>query len=230
MGARVLERSSMIVAIAGQKGGAGKSTAAVHVACELHERGARVLLVDGDVQGSVVAFAEVAAEQGRAGPTVVAMGATMHRPGGLPALVGTFEHVVIDCPGRTDAVTRSALMVADVAVLPVVPSPVDAWALAGTVALVRDAQQLRPELRAVALLSRVQARTALGRSARGIVQAYGVEVLRAVLSARVAYCESWAAGQGITSYAPGDLGTCEVRRLVDELLALGAEVGVRHVA
>jgi len=42
----------MIVALAGQKGGAGKTTVAICLACEAFERGQRVLLVDADPQGN----------------------------------------------------------------------------------------------------------------------------------------------------------------------------------
>lgn len=70
----------MIIAFAGQKGGAGKSTLAIATACELHARGYRVLLVDADPQGSARTFAAVAAEGGYPSPTVVSMGAEMYRP------------------------------------------------------------------------------------------------------------------------------------------------------
>jgi chromosome partitioning protein len=68
-------------AFAGQKGGAGKSTMAIAVAAELMARGSKVLLVDADPQGTATTWTEVAAEAGHATPTLVAMGANMHRPG-----------------------------------------------------------------------------------------------------------------------------------------------------
>lgn len=61
-------------------------------------RGHRVLLVDADPQGSARTWADVAAEAGHATPTVIAMGAQMHKPGQLDEIVGTYDVTVIDCP------------------------------------------------------------------------------------------------------------------------------------
>lgn len=214
------ECPGVIVAVAGQKGGAGKSTVAVNVAAELVHRGRSVLLVDADPQGTSRTWAEVAAEAGRPSPTVAAMGATMHRPDQLPRLRSSFDCVVVDCPPRAGDVQRAALMVADVAVLPCGPSAADAWALAGSLEAVAEARALRPQLVAVVLLTRVQGRTALGRGARDVLAESGLPLLRASLGYRVAYAEALAAGRGVTDYAPADRAAVEVRGLVDELEAL----------
>jgi len=107
----------------------------------------------------------------------------------------------------------------------------DAWALASSIALVAEAQALRPELRAAVLLTRLTSSTALSRGARGVVEGAGLPVLRAALGYRVAFAESLAAGQGVTTYAPGDLARLEVEHLADELDAFGTdEESSRHVA
>lgn len=221
----------MFFTISGQKGGAGKSTVAVCLASELLERGRRVLLVDADPQGTVATWAAVAAEAGRACPTVISMGATMHRPDQLPRVATAFEDVVIDCPPRHDAVQRAALMVADIAILPVGPSPADAWALAKSAELVVEAQTVRPTLRPLVLLTRIQASTGLSRAARSVVTGAGLPVLRTTLGYRVAYAEALAAGVGVTGRSSSDRAALEVRGLVDELeAAAGRKREVAHVA
>jgi len=221
----------MIIAFSGQKGGVGKSTAAISVAVEWQARGRRVLIVDADPQGTASTWAEVAVEASRQPPAVIAMGATMHRDGQLARVAAPFELVVIDCPPRHDAIQRSALMVADVAILPCGPSAADAWALASSIALIREAEAVRPELRAAVLLTRVQASTALSRGARAVLEAAGLPVLRTALGYRVAYAESLAAGQGPSTYAPGDTARLEVEKACDEIeaFALAREVAP-HVA
>ena len=207
----------MIVALAGQKGGVGKSTVAVALAAEALARGRSVLLVDADPQGTARTWGEVATEAGHPSPTVIAMGATMHRPEQLPKVAGGFALVVIDCPPRAGDVQRSALMVADVAILPCGPSAADAWALASSLELVTEAQTLRPELRAAVLLTRVQSRTTLAKGARDVLGESGLPVFASELGYRVAYQEAIAAGLGVAEYARHDAAADEVRGLLDEI-------------
>lgn len=213
----------MILALCGQKGGSGKSTAALAIACELQERGERVLLVDGDPQGSARAFGQVAAEFGYEAPTIVGMGADLHRPHQLPALAGDFAHVVLDTPPRLAEVQRAALMVAELAVLPCGPSGLDAWSLGESLELVRAAQNVHPALVACVLLARKVSGTVLARGAREALAECGLPILKGELGFRIAFQEAPAAGLGVTRYAPTSEAAGEVRALVDELLTLAAQ-------
>jgi chromosome partitioning protein len=213
----------MIIALAGQKGGSGKTTTALAIAAEWHDRGCRVLLVDADPQGSLRTWAEVAAEAGHSAPTVVAMGASMYRADQLPTLAEGYDEVVIDCPPRHDDIQRAALMVADLVVLPCGPSAMDAWALAEGLDLVTRARQLRPELQATILITRKVARTSLGSGARQTLAGCGLPVLSTELGFRVAYQEAPAAGLGVAQYDPKSAAAREVRKLVDEVQSIGEE-------
>ena len=222
----------MIVAFAGQKGGVGKSTTAVCLAVAALERGSRVLLVDADPQATVRTWGEVAAERRQPAPTVVAMGASMHKAGQLGHLAGNYDVTFIDCPPRHGEVQRSALMVADVVVLPCGASAADAWALTTSLEVVHEARAVREELLACVLITRKQGRTALGKNARKVLESTGLPVLETELGSRVAYQEALAAGQGITTYAARDAGTREIFDLLDELgrLCDGKEASGRFVA
>ena len=207
----------MIVACVGQKGGIGKSTIAIALAAEGVARGRTVLLVDGDRQATVRTWAATAAEHDHPVPTVIAMDATMHRPGQLDAVAAGYDLVLIDCPARLGEVPASALMVADLALLPTGPSGADTWALAESLDLLQKAQTLRPGLRA-ALVVNKQTRTALGRGVRAALAGVGVPVLRTELFTRVAYQEAVNVGQGVAQYAPRDPAAAEVRALFDEIV------------
>ena len=208
------------IALTGQKGGGGKSTVAMSVAAEALARGLRVLLVDADPQGTSRTWGAVALEAGHPTPTVVGMGADLHKPGQLPALAHGFDLVLVDCPPRHADVQRAALMVADLAILPSGPSANDVWALAESVELVKAAQRIRPELKAVALVTRKVPNTVIGAAAREALAAVGLPLLKTELGFRVAYQEAPAAGLGVCQYAPTSEAADEMRALTSEVLAL----------
>ncbi len=213
-----LDVSAVIVALTGQKGGVGKSTLAICIAAELLARRHKVLLVDADPQGTIRTWGEVAVDAGQPLPSIVAMGSTMHRADQLPTVRLGYDDVIIDCPPRHGEIQRSALMVADMAILPCGPSSADAWALGASIDLVNEARTLRSDLEVRILITRKQGRTALGRSAREELEKSGIELLKTEVGYRVAFAEALGAGQGVTAYAPKDAAADETRALVSELL------------
>jgi chromosome partitioning protein len=206
----------MIVTLMGQKGGVGKSTTAICLAMAAFERGQSTLLVDADPQGTLRTWSEVAAENQRAVPTVVAMGSSMHRPGQLDVIARSYDWTFIDCPPRHGDVQRSALMISDLAVLPCGPTASDVWALSTSLELVQSARTLRDSLRACIVITRKQPRTALGKEARAVLEKSGLSVLRSELLYRVAYQEALALGSGVTGRRR-DAAACEVQGLFEEL-------------
>jgi chromosome partitioning protein len=222
----------MIIALTGQKGGVGKSTTAINLAVAAMGKGRRVLLVDADPQGTARTWGEVASEAGQKTPTIVAMGATMHRPGQLDAVARGYDVTIIDCPPRHGEISRSALMVADLAIFPCGPTAADAWALASTIETFQEARALRATLQGCVLITRKQGRTALAKSARAVLETSGLPVLAAELGHRVAYQEALAAGKGVTTYSPRDAASKEINHLLDELEAMshGQEASVGFAA
>lgn len=221
----------MIVALVSQKGGCGKSTLAISLAVEWHRRGFRTLLVDADPQGTALAWGEVAAEKGRKGPTVIAMGDNLRAD--LPGLSKGYEVTVIDTPGRQSKRTIGALVRADLALIPCGPSPADLWALGETVELVQGVEELRPDLLTAIVVNGDQKRTALSKATKKAVAAAGYPVLGASLGQRVAFAEAVAAGKGVTSIRDGGMAANELRRVADEIESMIEEAkgeGAAHVA
>lgn len=199
-----------------RKGGASKSTLAILLSAEWHRRGRKTLLVDADQgQGTALRWSDIAAENGINAPTTIGVSEGLAQQ--VPTLAQNFDRVVLDTPGRAARMARAALMVSDVALLPTSPSPADVAALAETIETVREAQEVKPDLRAFIVLARLDPRTALARGIREDLEPFGFPVLESSLGFRVAYQELAATGQSMAEYAPGSTAAKEVDALTSEV-------------
>jgi len=101
---------AIIVDVANQKGGSGKTTTCVNLAGGLAEAGYRVLLVDADPQASALGWRRNGGEENLLGFDLVALpNNTLHKD--LPSLASRadYEVILIDCPpggGATVAFRR----------------------------------------------------------------------------------------------------------------------------
>ena len=216
----------LTVAAVGQKGGSGKSTLITCLGDWALNKGYRVLFVDADPQHTLTFWANAAGQAGGRAPRVISA-AEPHRE--QESFAG-HDLVLIDSPGRLDVTQKSALLVADLALVPAVPSVADLWALKDSVDLVRVAQTLRPQLQLGLVLNRVtRSRIAkqTGNLIRAAASAAGIAVLRGELGQRTAYVEALAHGAGPLSLGPESVAAKEVGQVFDEVLGLCLEGG-RH--
>jgi chromosome partitioning protein len=213
----------MITSLVSQKGGVGKSTLAVSIAWELMARGARVLLVDTDPQGTTRRAGEMAAARGLTGPTTIVIGKGIEQSHQLPRLVPHFDHVIIDTPGHLSELTRPLLLLSDVMLIPVGQSGADVWGNEDIITIAHTAREtLNPNLRAALVFVRSYPQTILCKKARAKLSQQPLPLLSAETTDRVAWQEAIMAGQGVTSWAPKDRAAAETRALVSALLAFGA--------
>jgi chromosome partitioning protein len=149
----------MIVALLNQKGGVGKTTLALHLAGRWALQGQRVLLIDADPQSSALDWSEQRSREGlpRLFGVVGLARDTLHRE--APELARTADHVVIDGPPRVAGLMRSALLAADLVLIPAQPSPFDGWASGEMLKLIEEARIFRPAVVARFVLNRCDART-----------------------------------------------------------------------
>lgn len=209
----------MIICIAGQKGGAGKTTVAINLALALAglSEKVEVALVDADVQRSCM---EALGKQTRPNLTLYEIHDNAHET--IKALKQRF--IIVDTPGRTGETMYQAVAVSDLVIVPIQPSPLDVLAAAKTVkALLAVRAEFNPGLKCCFLINRATPRTTLAGEIRKILKNYyPFPVLATMLHDRQAYKQSLSTGQSViefdkTSAAAKEIGllTVEIKRYID---------------
>ncbi len=210
----------MIIALLNQKGGVGKTTLATHIAGELAMQGSSVILLDADPQGSALDWTQRRSQNGlpRLFSAVGLARETMHQE--APELARRCDHIVIDGPPRIAALARSALLAADLVLIPVQPSPYDVWASAEMVSLIREAQVFRPALRAAFVINRRVSTTVIGREARNALTDQPLPSLLSEVRQRIVFADSVARGQLARELDTDSNAAREIAALAAEVLRM----------
>ena len=194
-----------MIAVGNVKGGVGKTTLAVNLTICESLRGADVLLVDGDEQGTARAFTELRAETlGAPGYTAISLrGAEIRTQ--VRQLRSKYRRIQIDVGGRDTCSLRAALTVADVLVVPVMPATFDVWSLDPVHELIGEAREINTQLRTVVLLN---AADPLGKdndeAAVIIREKESVEYFPHPIIRRKAFRNAAAGGLSVLEYRPTD--------------------------
>jgi chromosome partitioning protein len=131
-----------------------------------------------------------------------------------------FDLVLIDAGGRDSAVFRSAILAADLLLIPVLPSQYDIWATQGTIEALKEARIFKDNLDARLILNQVIPNTTVAREALKALEEFNVPLLKTQLHSRVAYKQSVGEGQGVTEYEENGKAAAEIRDLFEEVRRL----------
>ncbi|RRY11324.1 ParA family partition ATPase [Brucella anthropi] len=207
----------MIVALLNQKGGVGKTTIALHLAGEWAKRGQRVTVIDADPQGSALDWSQQRARESlpRLFGVVGLARDTLHRE--APEIARDVDHVIIDGPPRVAGLMRSALLAADLVLIPVQPSPFDGWASAEMLSLLGEARIYRPQLVARFVLNRCAARTVIARETAETLADHDPPLLAARIGQRVAFADTAQTGRLVSEIDSDSAAAREIAALVAEI-------------
>jgi len=203
---------AVVITVAQQKGGAGKTTLAANLAAVLAAT-SRVALLDIDPQRSLArwhALRATHADRVAALEFSDVSGWRLARE--LDRLRGDHDFVLIDSPPQIDTDARLAIRGADLVLIPVQPSPPDIWAAEGTLKLAADERRT-----ARLALNRVPTGSRLRESVEADIAARKLPVLRATLGNRTGFASAFAAGLGVTEAAPRSIAAAELRALLAEI-------------
>ncbi len=189
----------MITVIVNQKGGVGKTTTAVHYASWLQRKKYKVLLVDSDAQNLSFLWAK----------SLPFLAISEVNPDELaeqiPLWSQDYEAIVIDGAGGLAATTKVILYYANVALIPCQPAALDLVSSGSVIKLVKQAQQIRPELRSAAFINRAIPRTRLAQETKeALTHMEAINFLPTMIHQR--QCIADAFGQHSTVFDMGKAG------------------------
>ncbi|MET3791012.1 chromosome partitioning protein [Aquamicrobium terrae] len=183
--------------------------------------GSRVTLVDADPQGSALDWSQQRPREGlpRLFGVVGLARDTLHRE--APELAREVDHVVIDGPPRVAGLMRSALLAADLVLIPVQPSPLDGWASAEMLVLLAEARIYRPQLVARFVLNRCGARTVIARETAETLADHDPPLLAATVGQRVVFADAAQTGRLASDIDRQSPAAREIAALAVEVERLG---------
>jgi chromosome partitioning protein len=197
------------IALVCQKGGAGKTTLAVHVAVETQRRGLRTLLLDLDAQASA---SKILARRGDDPPDF-----DTEHPARLEETLKSaeaegYDLVVLDTAPQADQAALRAARAADLIIVPVRPTIVDMDAVQTTMDICALAKRIP-----VFVLNAVAPQGREAVEAREVIVGRGGAVAATTLGDRKAFRTAFNDGRAAQEVEPGSKAASEITALIAEL-------------
>lgn len=194
------------IAIISQKGGAGKTTVALHLAAAAEDSGHTALVIDLDPQATA---SQWAAWRKDAPPVVI--------DSAPPRLAAKIEQaasqgasfIVIDTPPHADSAASAAVEAADLVLIPCRPSAFDLAAVQTTASLVK----MRGKPAFVVFTAGSPTAPRMYEEAAQVVQGYGLEACPHIIADRAAFRHAAAEGKTVMEIEPNGKAAEEVREL-----------------
>lgn len=188
-----------VVVMASPKGGVGKSTCAVLLASEFARMGADVTVLDCDPNKSLSRWAA------HGTPPGVKLVRDIGRSEIVPAIRsadGDGRVVIVDLEGVASQLVSRAISQADLVIVPMQPTALDAEIGSEALALIREEEEaLGRKIRHAVVLTKTSAavKSRVQKELEEQLRGAGVDVIEPSLVARAAFSELFAVGGDLTA-------------------------------
>lgn len=209
-----------IIAVISQKGGAGKTTLAVHLATAATASGRTAAVIDLDPQATAASWSDRRAADT---PEVISGQAVR-----LPALVKAAEEngaeiLILDTAPNADQSASLAARAADVVLIPCRPAAFDLEAIETTLLLAKTAGK-----QAYVVLNAVPPRSAVAKEASAGLSDRGAQVAPHYLTHRAAFAHGVIDGRTAQEFEPNGKAAQEIDQLYKWLCGIVGMTTRRH--
>jgi chromosome partitioning protein len=214
----------MIISIASQKGGPGKSTTAVNLCACLAMRGETPLLIDADEQTTTSDWCAGRSLSHPDAPNILLRQELGEIDELLEQLNPQHKFIIVDSAGHASVEMRSSFAVCDIMLIPFRPSQADLNTLIYMNDVVKRAKLINPSMVAYAFINQAPTNINAKHTTHAkefISQFPDISLLNSVVGYRQIYMDSIAEGLGVVempSSEPSDIKAREeITALVDEV-------------
>lgn len=202
---------SVVITVAQQKGGAGKTMLAANLAAAL-SAGRRVAVLDIDPQRSLARWHGLRCASSGAAAITLSELSGWRLPAEIERLRKSHDFLIVDSPPQLDTDAKLAIRAADLVVVPLQPSPPDLWAAEGTLKLALG--EKRP---ARLVLNRTPASGTLRAAVEAEIATRGHPLFASTLGNRIGFANAFARGLGVSETAPRSTAARELLALLEEI-------------
>ncbi|MCK7177109.1 ParA family protein [Enterobacter cloacae] len=204
-----------IIAILNGKGGVGKTTSTINIATAIQRKGFSVAVVDTDPQGSISNWFDE--EKCAFDLTEAASEKEVYQ---VRKSLKLYDYVIIDGAAAISAISSAAVMVSDLVVIPVTPSPLDFAACGAILAVIEARQDLQP-VEARFLITKKIPHSKMLAVLKDSIEDTGVPAFRTSISQRQAYVKVMLDGSTVFDTDDG-AAKGEIDVLTNEILEITA--------
>lgn len=208
-----------IVAVFNQKGGCGKTMTSMQLGGTLGQLGVKTMILDMDPQNTAALWFHEANQEPFPAEVLPMAPLKEHFVDKLEALVKKYDLVIIDCPPAIDSsIPWMALLVADLAIIPVIPVLDNIWASKAAEDLAQKALAHNPQLETLYLVSNYRRGKVYDACLARLHSTTHLEFFDTKITSRNAYPESQVYGCVVSAFGKSAAAE-EVESLAREVAA-----------
>ncbi|WP_394167871.1 AAA family ATPase, partial [Photobacterium piscicola] len=180
-----------IISFLNGKGGVGKTTTSINVATSLSRQGFKVAVVDTDPQVSISNWYD----EDKCNFSLIEA-TTEKEIYSIRKMIRGYDYIIIDGAAAITAISSAAVMVSDVVIIPVTPSPLDFAACSAILAVIEARENLSPVIARFLITKKVNTAKMLPILKESIADT-SIPLLRTGISQRQSFVKTMLDGGSI---------------------------------